>query len=240
MSLSRSRSPARPINPTGPGTLRPDIDRRRSEIRAADRELFKKLKACDFDEKSEAWLELAWEMCEYATGVLVPWALAGTLRSKAMKYPGGSRLPESLDLDNHAARALVNEVLEVALPRFLTTSLPAWDPDGGAGLATWFVNRCLLDLPDVYARWWRREHRPFPAEICVIDDGRNCQRPDEEAEARVMLDQVLDDDPELRRVLELQDAGYTREEIAEDLGQSVAAMRSWVNRSKQRIRKEVN
>src|SRR5687768_3575273 len=92
---------------------RPDLTR--MEQRAVDRARFEQLVACDFDQDSEVWRELALEVAEYATGVLVAWALVGKLRSKSLRYPGGGRLPEPLNLDDHTARAVVNEVLVVAL-----------------------------------------------------------------------------------------------------------------------------
>lgn len=243
MISSCGSAPHRPAAPSPDGPAGTEETAKLAE-RQADRDLFERLQTRAFDKDSEEWRHLADEVARYATGVLVAWARRGRLRSMVLRRsPGGSRLPEDLVLDDHDARSLINEVLVVSLENYRTRSLPAWNPDGGASLTTWFINRCLYDLPDVFKRWERHELQPIPTDI-EIDDGRHCQLLDDQVTDRMLLDDILEDDPDLREVLELRDAGHSREEIADKLGQSVAAMRSKTNRAKQRIRqrfrKEVN
>jgi DNA-directed RNA polymerase specialized sigma24 family protein len=205
---------------------------------AADRALVERLRDVGYDKDSRIWRELADRLVRYALPVLVAWGGAGKLGARAARYPGGHRVPAGLVLAPDDARALAHEVLIVSLEKFRTTSLATWDPAGGASLTTYFVGRCLCDLPDVFAAWDRRERQPLPLDRC-IDDGRFGPSPDEEAEARVLVDEVLENDPELRKVLELQAAGYSLTEIAKSLGETVNALRSRTFRARQRIRKEV-
>lgn len=248
MILSRRSPPQRPAEPS---TGAPEEPAKAAE-READVDLFERLRACGFDKDSEEWDRLGTKVAKYATGVMVVWARRGRLRSKTLRRsPGGSRLPEDLVLDAHDARSLINEVLVVSLENYRTRSLPMWNPHGGASLTTWFVNQCLYDLPDVFARWQRLELRerheaePLPTDV-EVEESQHCCGLEDEVTDRMLLDEVLEDDPDLREVLELRDAGYSREEIAERLGQSVGALRSKTNRAKQRIRnrkrlrKEVN
>ena len=205
---------------------------------AADRAIVQRLRDVGYDKDSRIWRELADRLVRYALPVLVAWGVSGKLGARAARFPGGRRVPVGLVLDPDDACALAHEVLIVSLEKFRTRSLTTWDPARGASLTSYFVGRCLYDLPDAFAAWDRRERQPLPVDRCV-DDGRFGPNPDEEAEARVLVDEVLDNDPELRKVLELQEAGYSLAEIAEALGETVDALRSRTFRARQRIRKEV-
>ncbi|MGH9212846.1 MAG: RNA polymerase sigma factor [Acidimicrobiales bacterium] len=143
-----------------------------------------------------------------------------------------------MKLDEDEAHALASDVLLVALEKFRTRSLPRWRPSGGASLRSYFIGRCLMELADVYAAWHDRELRPLPIDGTYVDDGRYDVRPDEQAEAKVLTDQLLDRDPDLYRVLQLQDEGYTLEEIATRMGRTRAAVRSQLYRGRLRSGKE--
>jgi DNA-directed RNA polymerase specialized sigma24 family protein len=139
-------------------------------------------------------------------------------------------------LDQDDSQALAAEVLMVAIEKFRTKSLRTWSSTGGASLRAYFIGCCLLVVGQVYDVWYRRERRPFLLDPGNVDDGRNGHRPDEEAEASVLVDQLLADDPDLRRVLELQDQGYSLEEIAGNLGTTPAGLKSRKYRARQKLR----
>jgi hypothetical protein len=214
------------------GRQRPVDDRRQADI-----EIVEVLKAEDFDKDSVAWLALADRLARYGNSVLVAWAVTGELRARAKRYPGGHRLPEGLRLDVGDARSLANEVLAKSLENFRTRSLRQWDPNGPASITTWFIGRCLLDLPDVFPGWFRRELRPLPVEV-----GEPCcwQQGAEDTTACDLVDEMLENDPVLRKVIEQREAGYTWAEIASQLGTTETAIKSKVHRAKNRLRKEVN
>jgi hypothetical protein len=177
---------------------------------------------------------------EYGYTVLVVWGCTGTLGRRVARHGGAgrSRVPIDLRLDKDQAHALATEVLIVARERFRTKSLPRWRPSGGASLRSYFIGRCLIDLPDVYQGWHTREVRPLPVDATWVDDGRYGTRPDEQAEAHVLADRVLDLDPDLCCALRLQAQGQGLREIAEIVGSTPAAVRSQMYRARQRIRKE--
>jgi DNA-directed RNA polymerase specialized sigma24 family protein len=90
----------------------------------------------------------------------------------------------------------------------------------------------------VYAAWYDREVRPLPVDDNYVDDGRYDARPDEQAEASVLIGKMLDRDPDLCRALQLQSEGYSLEEIALMVGTTPAAVRSQFHRGRRRLGKE--
>jgi hypothetical protein len=205
--------------------------------RMADREIVDRLRSVGFDRASSDWTEFAEALLEYGYAVLVAWAVTGEIAGKVAAHGGLSRgrVPEMLHLNEDEARGLAADLLMVSIERFRTRSLGRWSPAGGASLTTFFIGRCLLDFADVYWAWYRRERREPPLEPLMVDDGRHSQRPDDEAEARVLADQILGDSPGLRQVLQLQGDGYSLSEIARKLGTTEAGVRSQIYRGRQRL-----
>lgn len=191
----------------------------------------------DFNDADPEWRQLATRLIKYGYPVLVAWGVTGELPKKveSVALYGGRRLPEELNKDD--AHALAVEVLEVAIKKFRTSSLRTWSPTGGATLHSYFIGCCLLVAGQAYEGWYRRERRPLPLDLRFVDDGRDGRRPDEAAEASVLVDQLLAGDPVLRRVLELQGQGYSLDEIAGNLGTTSKRLKSRTYRARQRIQK---
>jgi DNA-directed RNA polymerase specialized sigma24 family protein len=214
-----------------------------ADQRDAEREIYRRLVDTDFAVDCYLWRCLADRLARYGYGVLVGWGLDGVLRSRAdaKHIAGSSRIPEHLHLDEDQAKSLAQEVLSVSIDRYRRISLPAWDPNGGASLRTWLIGRCLLDLPDTFERWHRHERRQLPAGPPRVDDGRHGHRPDEEAEAHVLLEQALGliNDPVARTALAMQNEGHTVHEIAQQLQTTDHIIRTALYRARARIRKEL-
>lgn len=204
--------------------------------RLADARIVAKLDECGFD--GPEWRALSGALMAYGYSVLVVWGCTGMLPHLAAERGGvsGHRVPAGLRLDRDQAHALATEVVLTAIERFRTHSLPHWTLDGGATLNSWFITRCLMELADVHRAWQGREMRSLPLEAFAVDDGRHCPRPDEQAEARVLLDRLIALDPGLCLAAALQEAGYTLAEIADELGTTPAAIRSRIHRGRRNIR----
>jgi hypothetical protein len=209
--------------------------------RMAEVQIVARLQATGFDPVSRDWKAFAAALVEYGYAVLVAWGVTGELAVRVAVHGGVSkaRVPANLRLNEDDARGLAADVLMVSIDKFRAKSLTQWSPDGGASLKTFFIGRCLLELADVYQRWYRLERRRPPLDPRV-DDGRFGCRPDVQAEARVITDQLLgDEEAKLRRILERQGDGYEIAEIAEELGTTPASVRSTLYRGRHRIAGEV-
>jgi DNA-directed RNA polymerase specialized sigma24 family protein len=219
------------------------LDEAKRVERMAEAQIVERLRQEGFDQSSPVWQAFAGALAEYGYVVLLAWAITGTLPMQAARHAhiNRARVPSHLRLDGDEAHSLVAEILIVSLERFRTRSLSRWSPTAGASLRTFFIGRCLMDFGDVYEVWHRRERRPYLVDH-LVDDGRFGARPAEEAEARVLsdqlMDQLLDNDPGLREVLELRAAGYRLGEIAAKLGTTIASVRSRTYRLRRSLSKE--
>jgi hypothetical protein len=196
----------------------------RQQEALTDREIVERLHELDFDRHSDLWKQLAAWLAEYALPVLVAWAVTSELAKKVAAQGGASspKFPRTLRLQYDDARDLATDIVVVALRKFPENSVRKWDPHRGRSLRSYFVGLCLLEAGDVYQRW-NHEQQQGSADLPLNDetqvDHRPGGRPDDQAEAKVFLDQLLDDDPVVRQLLELQDQGYSLAEIAKRLGQ---------------------
>ncbi len=189
----------------------------------ADAEIVLDLQLVGFDPDTDEWKEFALVLAEYGYGVFMGWCISGVVREIAAGHANGrgvrglSKLPEGLQLDRDDAHAVAAELIEVSIEAFRSKTLlhdnPAkrWSPTGGASLKTFFIGRCLMELPDVFEKWERRERRALHVSEGGYDtEGR--QRAIEQ------LHDVFDGvDPLVRPMFELQDQGYSYAEIADML-----------------------
>lgn len=198
--------------------------------RLTERNIITTLQLCNFQVSSAEWQELAQALAEYGYAVFVGWGITGALYRVAAQHAGGrgvyglGKIPENLRLGEDNARALAAELLMVAIEAFRSKSLMdprrTWSPTGGASLKTYFVGRCLMELPDVYVEWDRRERRPIHDHAgpdLTVDDGRHGPNPADQAEASARVAELVDGDGVIRVMFELQQAGYSLQEIAEML-----------------------
>jgi hypothetical protein len=201
----------------------PDDRKRRAKETLADTEIVRRLSVEDFDPRGPTWGELSKVLVTYGYSVLIGMLLKGTIYRAAANHGaagvrGLARIPRELRLSEDDAHELTATLLESAIPRFrLTLRDGQWHADGGASLTTFFVGRCLMDLPDVYERWRRQQDRWAQAlDVCEVDDGRLGVDPSDAALASTHLDELLPPKQfEHERVmLRLWEYGYTYDEIS--------------------------
>jgi DNA-directed RNA polymerase specialized sigma24 family protein len=120
---------------------------------------------------------------------------------------------------------LVQDSVATGFRRFHCSALVRrrWHPQGGASLKTYFVGSCVFAFADEYRSWRDRETaRRLEAQQAMIYMGvgsvPNNQRFDvtvvESAAALEALHALDDRDPRLARILVLDAAGFSFEEIA--------------------------
>ncbi len=202
--------------------------------RLADREIVLTLELQGFDTSTPEWRLFAEALIEYAYSVLVGWLVTGVIYQMAAAQRNGkgvhglNKVPDDLRLHGDEPHALATEVVIVAIRKFRVKTLMNKDPskrwrvDGGASIKTFFIGRCLMELPDAFEKWDRTERRtrlevdPYDKLIGKnATDRVNLEAP---ALASAELDRVFDGiDPLIRVMFELHQEGYTYEEIAEML-----------------------
>lgn len=205
--------------------------------RLADREVVLTLELQGFDTSTPEWDAFARALAEYGFSVILGWLITGSAFRMAASQRGGqgvlglAKLPDDLRLDRDDATSVATETVAVAIAKFREKTLMNRDPskrwraDGGASIKTFFVGRCLMELPDCYQRWERETKAGArlgsARRLSEFDeDDLHSQRvsPERSAVAVVGLDEVFDDGDELvRAMFELDEAGYSHEEVAEML-----------------------
>jgi DNA-directed RNA polymerase specialized sigma24 family protein len=229
----------------------PDDRKRRATEPLADAEILRRLTAEGFDPRRAMWVELSGALAEYGYDVFIGRLMAGTVYRMAAGQGsrgvlGLSRLPRELKLPHDDAHELTAGLLEVAIPRFLgTLRAGLWHPDGGASLRTFFIGRCLMELPDAYERWHRQQERwaQAHADPADVDDGRFSLDPAAAALDAVELDELLPraEFEHVRVMLLLAEYGYTTSEISELFTKSgmrytEATVRTRISRARARAR----
>jgi DNA-directed RNA polymerase specialized sigma24 family protein len=125
------------------------------------------------------------------------------------------------------------ETVVATLPYFREFVLipRVWDPTRGASLKTFFVGACVLHFRNAY-RTWSRQQRRFGAfhdtDAAILADDRCSSRPDSALSIEWILRAVRD--PEVRQIGQYIAEGYTQDEIAELQGTTVDAIRSRLER----------
>lgn len=193
--------------------------------RIAEEEIITLLQLQAFDRRTPEWRTVASALIEYGYSVFMAWTVTGVVRHMAARHAGGrgvnglARLPERLQLTHDDAHALVADLIATSVEAFRTRTLMdprrTWRADGGASLKTYFVGRCLMELPDAYERWERAERFSGLELLDSTDDGRHGQDVESAGVADVRIDELVD--IEVRVMFELQLAGYSLLEIADVL-----------------------
>lgn len=179
-----------------------------------------------FDQTSRDWKTLAEALVEYGYEVFRVWGVTGLLRTRAALHNGGRgvlglpKLPEALVLDEAEAIGLSIDLNMTSIQTFRHTLMNPtrrWRPDGGASIKTYYVGRCLMDLPDVYVRWVKQEKGEV--EVVALDEETRHPAfgdPAETHDRRARFEAAVPNHRD-RAMFGLQDAGYTLDEIAEIL-----------------------
>lgn len=187
-----------------------------------------------YDTSTPEWVEFATAMAEYGYSVLKGWLISGTLYRMAASHGNGQgvnglgKIPDTLRLAGDDAHTLATDVLIVSIDQFRSKTLmhprpeKRWNPTGGASLKTFFVGRCLMEFPDCYVKWHRQETRIHVelGRYAALDDTDRLRHVDleEAATGSATVGEVFAEvDPLVRVMFELQDEGYSYNEIAEML-----------------------
>jgi DNA-directed RNA polymerase specialized sigma24 family protein len=193
----------------------------------ADAEIVRRLAEDDFALTSPTWTKLAEVLIEYGYSVLKGWLIAGEIYEQAAKLGQGGvrglpRIPRDLRLRVDDAHDVAASLLEAAIQRFRQTLREGrWQPDQKASLRTFFVGRCLMELPDAYQRWQRQQDRwaneSPDADVFDVVDSRLSDDPSEAAITAVYFDQALSDEEHehVRVMFKMAYNNYTVAEIAE-------------------------
>lgn len=219
---------------------------RRMQKLQDDYNLLFHLQLSDFDVASPEWRMFQNVLVEYGYSVFVGWGVSGQLRRRAAAHGRGgvlglNKLPEGLLLSREDAHDLASELMLVAIVRFREKTLihpdPSrrWSVTGGASLKTYFVGRCLMELPDVYSKvrgqidmWSIPPAAPVDDEHPSLRHLRPTTRSTVDSTGHDHTDHAAFDavelaaleaaDPVAVAMFRLKSAGYTYVEIAEILG----------------------
>ena len=223
--------------------------------RLVEQEIVLDLQLQGFDTSSPEWRVFAGALAEYGYSVFKGWLISGVVYEMAAQHGGGrgvfglEKIPEALKLWPDDAHAVAADLVVHSIAAFREKTLmnpnpnKRWRPDGGASIKTFFVGRCLMELPDVYQRWLRQENR-FRGQGARYAVYEQEERPGEHIDtesagsAAAMLDDLRRDNEQTTMAMfELQLAGYSYDEIAEMLtsvgiGMTTAQVRSRMSRAR--------
>jgi len=141
------------------------------------------------------------------------------------------------------AHDLLCESAVLAAVRFITDSLPKWDPGRGASILTYFVNFCLLQFQEIYTSYCKEEaQRQYEvlgdsalllATISASDD------PAALAIARHTITEAIGliDNTQLSKIIEMKADGANRKQIADALGVSVNTIDRRIKRYRQTLKR---
>lgn len=139
---------------------------------------------------------------------------------------------------------LALQAVAAAVRRFhyRTTSGRGWRRDGGATLATYFAGMCIDEFPNQFRAWLdkhkKRIERELPLEFRSVDDryqNEGVFQPEDAVIAREAAEHSLRPlTPMQRRAVVMDGLGFTRKEIAHNMGLSVRAVEGLVRRGRER------
>jgi hypothetical protein len=204
----------------GPDTPPRRRSDRRPTVAVIDDELA--ARALQDDDGGVAWRLLSDALVEYG----MPWLLARVRSGDIVRHArklgvqGMARLPDELRYSGREAESLVHEILVDALRTFRDKCLPDWEPGRGLKLTSYWLNWCLMLLPDAYQRWYRREVRPRLGTVSADVIAEAIDRDplaEDIACARRTVQARGKEDPLAQRIVLMRDAGFRWPEILEDL-----------------------
>jgi len=232
------------------------LAKERLDQRLGDAEVITALQLSNFDESSVEWDVLADALAEYGFGVMTGWLITGMATQKAREMRNGlgvlgmQHLPkENLRMSRDDARALAGIIAAEALKQFREKTLmnpnpdKRWSPTGGASLKTFYIGRCLMVYPNEYRRWERENSSLGQSLEKMVDNGVVPAAEDRKALTNLELSEVLATlDERAQRIFGLKAAGWTDQQIAElesteDKEVTVAALQSFIFRTREKLRK---
>ncbi|WP_346834044.1 sigma-70 family RNA polymerase sigma factor [Saccharothrix sp. CCNWLY140-2] len=185
------------------------------------------------------WQRFAATLAEYGYAVVMAWLRSGAIFSLcAEKRCAVGDPPPYWEHDDLVS--LTTDTVIGAIRDFRTKALldGGWDPDGGAGLKTYFATACVYAFPNVYRRWQTEFNRRLAEssfsvrEDDLVDVSSTAPDPSDVVVTRLEVKRRLADigDERAKRALILREAGYTIGEIAEVLGTSHGAIKGALER----------
>ncbi|MFI1839453.1 RNA polymerase sigma factor [Streptomyces olivaceoviridis] len=131
-------------------------DQRAAEQRAADRELFARLQADGFEEGPHLTV-LRDRLWQYGWNVLRSWMKDGTIiarcRERHVRFPAPYTEVEEIMRRADVREDIAIDCLAKAVPFYLETCLPQWDPEGGRNLTSFFMPITLPFFRTAYRQW---------------------------------------------------------------------------------------
>ena len=186
-----------------------------------------------------AWRELERRLVVRAVRNLSRSIQSGTIYGRCAG--AGVALQRRSELQIHPLNEhIAAEAIDVCLHRFITRVLPEgqWDPDRGISLEDFFLRSCLWDL----ANRWRWHARRLPERSVSLNDELNLAisilestslGPEERIGLREQVEEALADmRPEDQYAFSLMANGWSREEIANELGVTRNALDARVSRAR--------
>lgn len=212
---------------------------------AADRAVYLDLRSDGFC--GPRWDYFANEIARYGLAVIRGWLakrlIVAKCAEKNMKPP---TLPTFATDDPDTVDELADEIVARAIARFRDEVLAkgVWDPEhagGAASLKTFFIGQCLLQYSNVAAKWLR-DHKPTPvhvteAELALVDP--RLRHPATEDVIREVAAAALRSGATSERgalVIALDEAGFSRNEIANEMGLTPDAVAGILKRERARLR----
>ena len=204
---------------------------------SVDLSLYNVLKAAGF--AGRGWKQFEDALTRYGLAVLKAWIGTGSIFARCMQL--GLPTARRATLGQGDVIDLATITLAEAISAFQTRILPEgrWDPDLGASLKTFFVGQCLLKFPREYSKWLK-DNQPLGVvpHLPEVSDGRPGADPAGSVEARDLVLQFASTgkrDHNVARVLALETAGFSQQEISAELGMSVSAIESLLYRHRRRV-----
>jgi hypothetical protein len=128
-----------------------------ARTRAADRWIADRLRQIRYDLGHPEAQQLADHLQNLGIGTLINLKNEGKLFSRSLSLaPGG--LPETPEAWDRESTRVIVVAVRMAIPNFITKSMPDWDPSQSA-IDTYFVNYCLLKFRTAFAQFCREESR---------------------------------------------------------------------------------
>lgn len=212
---------------------------------AGDIEVVEALKAARW--AGDDWDFFADVLATYGLGVITGWLMTGKLNQKCReKKVSFTPVPEWVAGVSNECQIIAAEVVARAIHQFQTKILPRgmWNPSRGASLATYFIGQCLFQVGPAVRAWEAERDGALPSshedlEMLAPEQGDTAHQDALRQMAAVqLLDKVLEGDS--RRALEMEWLGYSREEIAEELGIDKQAVAMRISRGRRKLRQAVH
>jgi hypothetical protein len=214
------------------GVVADEVDRL-----AADDRLYQTLAATAFT--GPGWDRFSDALARYGLQVLRAWI--GTAKIFALCRDRGYPTERRIRLDEETVADLATGTVAAAIAAFRDSVLPKgrWDPTRGASLRTFFIGQCLMRFPREYGRWLKdnppMQLVPELGDAAATDPDAD---PAHVAEVRALLSEVVAASPRakaLAKILALQTAGFSQDEIASRLTLSVGSVESALYRHRKRV-----